>query len=124
MTYGQICDVYVQYVLKSPSSTVVVFGGYHDYSTKDEAHLRRKGNKVSVPMVGDEKLIDVQKKPFLANEINKQRFINFLGEKLMDVDHVEANADVLIVNVALEQARKNMVILEGTDTDLPVLLLY
>ena len=42
----------------------------------------------------------------------------------MDVDHVEANADVLIVNVALEQARKNMVILEGTDTDLPVLLLY
>ena len=124
MTYGQICDVYVQYVLKSPSSTVV-FDGYPDYSTKDEAHLRRKGNKVSVPiMVGDEKLIDVQKKPFLANEINKQRFINFLGEKLMDVDHVEANADVLIVNVALEQARKNMVILEGTDTDSPVLLLY
>jgi len=100
----------------------------HDYSTKDEAHLRRKGNKVSVPMVGDEKLIDVQKKPFLVNEINKQRFINLLGEKMMEagiaVDHVEADADVLIVNVALEQARQNMVILEGTDTDLPVLLLY
>ena len=84
MTYGQICDVYVQYVLKSPSSTVV-FDGYPDYSTKDEAYLRRKGNKVSVPiMVGDEKLIDVQKKPFLANEINKQRFINLLGEKMME----------------------------------------
>ena len=40
------------------------------------------------------------------------------------VDDVEADADVLIVNVALEQARKNMVILEGTDTDSPVLLLY
>ena len=71
MTYGQICDVYVQYVLKSLSYTVV-FDGYPYYSTKDEDHLRRKGNKVSVPMVGDEKLIDVQKKPFLANEINKQ----------------------------------------------------
>ena len=70
-------------------------------------------------MVGDEKLIDVQKKPFLANEINKQRFINLLGEKMIEagiaVDHVEADADVLIVNVALEQARHNMVILEGTD---------
>ena len=91
--------------------------------------LKRRGNKVSVPVIiGAEKLIDVDQKPFLDNESNKQRFIDLLSDSMevseINVYRAVADADVLIVNVALERARSKPTVVIGNDSDLIVLLLY
>ena len=48
----------------------------------------------------------------------------YLEESGIRVEHAAADADVLIVNVALERARTKPTVLLGNDTDLSVLLLY
>ena len=91
--------------------------------------LLKRGNKVSVPVIiGAEKLIDVNQKPFLVNKSNKQRFMDLLSDSMevseINVYRAVADADVLIVNVALERARSKPTVVIGNDSDLIVLLLY
>ena len=68
------------------------------------------------------------KEDFLSNKQNKQKFINALADKLVGngytVHHAQADADLLIVQTAIECAASMKTILIGDDTDLLVLLCY
>ena len=65
---------------------------------------------------------------FLNDATNKQRFVENLGQDLeaagCKVFYASADADVLIVQKALESAEIHDTILVGDDTDLLVLSIY
>ena len=65
---------------------------------------------------------------FLAHSTNKQQFIDYLGKALCQsgcqVFHAKEDADLLIVQKAVEAAKTTKTVLVGDDTDLLVLLLY
>ena len=65
---------------------------------------------------------------FLANKDNKQQFINLLSAKLMEKNcrtyHATGDADLLIVQKAMESASTMNTVLIGDDTDLLILLIY
>ncbi len=129
-TYNGICQEYVNYVTAKYGRPTVVFDGYQDGpSTKDATHLRRTGTcpGLTVHFTGD-MVIKSKKDEFLANEINKQRFINLLSDCLekagCDTFHATHDADVLIVTKAVESAKAINTILVGDDTDLLILLVY
>ena len=67
-------------------------------------------------------------KVFLMNKINKQRFVSMLGETLEKNNYksyyVSADADLLIIQKAVESATTMKTVLVGNDTDLFVLLCY
>ena len=68
------------------------------------------------------------KSEFLMNKINKQRFVNMLGETLEKNNcksyYASADADLLIVQQAVESATTMKTVSVGDDTDLLVLLCY
>ena len=68
----------------------------------------------------------MKKDDFLANQTNKQRFINLLSDDLQwqhnDVLHARADADVLTVETAIACANTKDTVVVGDDTDLLVLL--
>ena len=70
----------------------------------------------------------VKKEEFLANKVNKQKFILHLGERLQQlgctVNHAEGDADLLIAQTAIQSARSLSTVLVGDDTDLLVLLCF
>ena len=108
---------------------MVVFDGYKEFTTKDMTHKRRlKGKKgVSITFSLDMNLT-VTKEVFLSDSKNKQQFIDFLGTKLTNqgcqVFYDKADADLLIVQKAIESASSMDTVLIGDDTDLLVLLLH
>ena len=65
---------------------------------------------------------------FLANRKNKQQFIFMLSRELENnnckTHHASGNADLLIVQKAVEYATTSNTVLVGDDTDLIVLLCY
>ena len=127
-TYGEICTVYVDYVTKKYGEAVVVFDGYEKSSTKDMVHLRRaKGcSGVAVSFTKDTKM-NMKKETFLSNSTNKQQFINMLSfflERNCKVCHASGDADLMIVQKAVELARVADTVLVGDDTDLLILLCY
>ena len=73
-------------------------------------------------------LSSVIKEVFLSDSKNKQQFIDFLGTKLTNqgcqVFYDKADADLLIVQKAIESASSMDTVLIGDDTDLLVLLLH
>ena len=107
----------------------MVFDGYKEFTTKDMTHKRRlKGKKgVSITFSLDMNLT-VTKEVFLSDSKNKQQFIDFLGTKLTNQGcqdfYDEADADLLIVQKAIESASSMDTVLIGDDTDLLVLLLH
>ena len=62
----------------------IVFDGYNDDpTTKDDRHLRRKGDCVGVRMhFASGMMIESKKDAFLNNKANKQRFIHYLSDNL------------------------------------------
>ena len=129
MTYREICIVYVSYVLKKYGKAIVVFDGYNQSSTKDMVHQRRSKGKTGVVVTfTDEMKLTMKKETFLTNNTNKQRFIYMLGKYLdregCKVYHAPEDADVLIVNKAVEAALVKNTVLIGEDTDLLILLCY
>ena len=129
-TYNDILQLYAEYVERKYGKVTVVFDGYgNGPSTKDITHLRRKasaaGGKVNF---SKNMLLSSKKEVFLANESNKQKFIQLLGELLQmngcDVKHSRGDADLLIVKSAVAHARDQTTLLIGDDTDLLVLLCY
>ena len=68
------------------------------------------------------------KREFLKNKINKQRFVNMLCEALEKRScrscYASTDADLLIVQKAIESAANTDTILVGDDTDLLVILCY
>ena len=73
-------------------------------------------------------IVTMQKELFLANRQNKQRFISMLSEELQkancETHHASGDADLLIVQKAVQCATTNNTVLIGDDTDLLVLLCY
>jgi len=64
----------------------------------------------------------MKKNDFLANQTNKQRFINLLSDDLQRQHNDVLHADVLIVETAIACANTKDTVLVGDDTDLLVLL--
>ncbi len=129
-TYEHICQLYIDYVAKKYGKPTVVFDGYHNGpSTKDATHLRRSGTRKGVTVhFTREMVLKSNKDEFLANEANKQLFINLLSERMEQAGcvtiHAQQDADLLIVRTAVQSAEVNDIIVVGDDTDLLVLLIY
>ena len=108
---------------------MIVFDGYDENSTKDMTHVRHsKGKKgVSVTFTADMNLT-ISKEDFLTNNLNKKQFVSLLSRQLESTGSnmfmAKADADLLIVNKAIEAAETRNTVLVGEDTDLLVLLLH
>ena len=108
---------------------IVVFDCYLNSSTKDMMHQRRLKSKIEATVTFTEKMhITMTKSEFLMNKINKQRFVNMLGETLEKNNcksyYASADADILMVQKAVESATTTKTVLVSDDTDLLVLLCY
>ena len=119
-----ICDSYVTYVLHKYGNDVIVFDGYSDTpTTKDPTRIRRCGRSVG-PVVQCKPNLTVQLKKdrFLANSTNKQCFIDMLSCYLERAGCIMKlamdDADLLIVQTAIEQARLRDMIVIADDTDI------
>lgn len=129
-TYGTIVEGYIHYVQKHyGQSVVIVFDGYSNQpSTKDGTHKRRNGKTGRKVLFFPSMTLTLKKQEFLANNENKQRFINLLGEGLelagFQVHNAQGDADVLIAKTAVMGALNHKTVLVGDDTDLLILLLY
>ena len=109
------------------SQATVVFDGYEEGpSTKDCDHQRRSG--VSNPSVNfdSDMVLNLKKDVFLSNTANKQRLIKLLREKLRlsecNIIPAPGDADLMIVQMAVQSAKSITTVLVGDDTDLLVLL--
>lgn len=111
---------------------MLYFDGYSSGpSTKDAAHFRRSHGVVG-PRVRctPEMVCSARKENFLANEKNKEAFLQCLGDALekagCQVSHAEGDVDTLIVSTAVSCALHKTTVLigHGEDTDLLVLLLF
>ena len=74
---------------------------------KDTTHKRRtEGCAGTVVKFTEQVVLTLEKEQFLANKENKQSFIKMLGQKLhsscCNVFHAEGDADLLIVQTAIE----------------------
>ncbi|KAF4526696.1 hypothetical protein B566_EDAN015334 [Ephemera danica] len=111
ITYGDVINAYLSYVARSYTGTVtVIFDSYPNIpTTKDEEHRRRATSGTSayiefeLPM-----LVTIEQERFLKNSCNKNRLILFLAEALKTAGHVvkhaESDADLLIVQTAIEKS--------------------
>ena len=129
LTYDAICNMYIQYVERRYGKATVVFDGYDDGpSTKVCTHQRRTTSCAPPILFDSDMIIPVKKKEFLSNQGNKQRFLNLLAVKLRLVGctvlQATGDADLLIVQTAVQTARSHNTVLVGDDTDLLVLMLY
>ena len=131
--YSQVAQSYVQYIVRRTKGheCTVVFDGYRELmSTKDAAHLRRSRQCVSSPDItfDEDMQVTESRERFLSNQNNKQRFIDYLNDLLMQngilTEKASGDADRLIVKVALERARHCHTVVLGEDTDLLMLLLF
>ena len=127
--YKEIFTVYTRYVLKKFGEAIVVFNVYDRTSTKDMTHRRRAKGQASVTVTFTEEVqLPMKKEQFLANKTNKQKFINMPGDHLENskckIHHAPGDADLLIVQKAVESAAMVNTLLVGDDTDLLILLCY
>ena len=130
-TYQEIIDGGCEYVKKHYGNAIIVFDSYdaQQPSTKDVTHLRRNGGvegpavSVSLNMISK-----LKKAAFLSNKANKQAFINLFSTHLQyggcTVHHANSDADVLIVQKALEASMSSEVVVIADDTDILILLIY
>ncbi|CAC5391482.1 unnamed protein product [Mytilus coruscus] len=130
VTLGRIADLYVDHVCRKYHTAVVVFDGYgNGPSTKDPTHQRRtKGIVGTKVLFKEDTPFKSKREQFLGNVENKQNFITLLAERFKSRNivshHAESDADVLIVQTAVESAKSTTTVLIGEDTDLLVLLCY
>ena len=72
--------------------------------------------------------VQTKKEAFLANSINKHRFIIMLSDRLQASGrrtiHTEGDADTVIVQTAVRCADSGVTVVVGEDTDLLALLCY
>ena len=128
--FSTTCITYVNYVTKKYPKLTVAFDGYPDTpSTKDITHMRRTRGVTSPKVTFNENMLcKTKKEVFLSNTDNKRSFLNLLSTKLCEngctAINAKEDADVLIVQTALELANTCDVVLIGEDTNLLVLLCY
>ena len=95
---------------------------------KDMVHQSRAKGQAGVNVTFTEDMnLTMKKANFLANSANKQQFIKMLGhhlEKKCKVYNASGDADLLIVQKAVQSASLMDTALVGGDTDLLILLCY
>ena len=128
-TYGDICHQYIEYVAGKYKDAIVVFDGYENMSTKDMTQRRRSKGKAGATVTVAASMITTMKKDqFLANQKNKQQFIFMLSAELDKSNcktyHASGDADLLMVQKAVQSAATSTTVLVGEDTDLIALLCY
>ncbi len=123
-TYHDICTVYSDYVAKKYGSSIIVFDGYGESSTKDIMHLRQTKGQVGVNVAFTEEM--QLKKLFLqivATSNSSSTCFNGYLKKMCAVYHASGDADLLIVQKAVESSSTtDDTVLVGDDTDLLILL--
>ena len=129
ITYDAICSFYVQYVANKYGKATVVFDGYQNGpSRKDGTHQRRAGAYGPTVNFDSTMIAKLKIEEFIANKENKQKFIHLLRNKLeqsgCSTIHSEGDADLRIVQTAIQSSRSITTLLVGDDTDLLVLLCY
>ncbi len=112
--------MYLEYV-KKYDEAIVVFYGYGESSTKDMVHQRRAKGQAGVNVTFTEDMKLTMKTSFLANSANKQNFIKMLEHHLQNskkctVYYASGDADLLIVQKAVESASLMDMALVGEDT--------
>ena len=127
-TFNSIAKGYIEYKQQNFTNPIVVFDGYNaGPSTKDTAHLCHTKGLVG-PKVNFVRSMPLKtkKEHFLSNYENKQRFIDMLSSKLQEhgvkTRHAKSNADLLIVQTAVDLAANCETMVVGDHTDLLVLL--
>ena len=132
LTFGELCNLYVNHIRTSHGVSNIVFDGYNDKpSTKDHEHTRRSMNKRGCAEVKFDvsTKVTIKQDVFLSSNTNKSRFINMLSNYLIGASNkvikCDEDADTEIVKCALNVAetgrRVNVV---ADDTDVALLLLY
>ena len=101
--------MYTKYVTRKYGEAIVIFDGYEGTSTKDMTHQRRAGGRTGATVTFDEGMpVTMKKDEFLANNTNKQQFINMLSGQLQKKNcqtyHASGDADLLIVQKAVESS--------------------
>ena len=109
--------------------TVVFYGYLNGPTTKDCTHLRQTHGKGSAKVKFSVNTpCKTKKEHFLSNCENKQNFINMLGQCQQEngiyVQHATGDADLLIVQTAINYTETNDTVIIGEDTDLLVLMCY
>ena len=129
VSYADLCQLYIQFVNSHYNNAHIVFDGYGTGpSTKDETHQRRTGSEMGVDVdFTPDMLLKMKKKPFLANERNKQKFIDLLGAEMektgrIHVKHSPGDADYDIAVCACTVALTTPVVVVADDTDILMLL--
>lgn len=127
-----ICESYIHFITKNYHGRrcTVVFDGYcsSTSSTKLAEQQRRYRLSKSADIHSTEDTeINIKQEDFLSNKFNEIRVINMLKVKLEDNGiktlQAESDADVLIVDTALEMSETTSVGNVGEDVDLIVLLM-
>ena len=71
--------------------------------------------------------VPISQERFLSNRFNKNRLIQMLLQKLQDVNitarQARDDADVLIIETAIEESQLNTTVVVGEDVDLVIILI-
>ena len=123
ITFLAIIELYKRYIYnRYHGRPVVVFDTYTSKpSPKDSAHIARTGGIIGPEVIFNEDTVIIcSKSLFLSNPVNKQRFLNMLGRHLENAGCVilyapihQPDADVLIVDTALEYVKHGDTVLIG-----------
>ncbi|GBO00185.1 hypothetical protein AVEN_172957-1 [Araneus ventricosus] len=127
-----ICDCFqcVNVEIDNTNTTHIIDGGYllHRVDIK-VAEQRRRTTKISLSsdVLFDRFMtVSTNQQQFLANTHKKSRFISMLSEELKAADifvkQVNNDADVLVIETALEKFNTNTTIVVGEDVDLLIIL--
>ncbi len=120
--FQSVCARYVTYVTTKYGEATIVFDGP---DIKDATHQRRHGSGPIVALT-NQTIITLKKKDFLSNKVNKQNFLSLLSFHLEEAGcltaHARSDADVLIMQTAIQSAKTVDTVVVGEDTDLLILL--
>ena len=131
-SFKDILNSYYEYMkckYRSYERCCVVFDGYsHSMSIKSTEHARRSLKTTSANVtVSDKMVVTTSREMFLRNIPNKVQFIKMLGAHLeargLEVVYSSGDADILIVQTALENAMSEEVTVSAEDTDVLILLM-
>lgn len=131
-TFDTIFDSYINYVRKHfGQNVIIVFDGYNDHENNVKASEQRRRYATassSADILFDASMtVPTSQQQFLANANNKNRFISMLSEKFeaatILVKQAKNDADVLIIETAIEQSNTSTSIIVGEDVDLLAILI-
>ena len=129
--FEDVCEQYVKCAKNKYTTYTIIFDGYsHGFSTKDHEHIRRRAKQSNIEVHFTESAkYSIKQDVFLANGVNKSRFIIMLSKNLRQtgnkVVECKEDADTHIVRCALELATTGVhVNFVADDTYVALLLLY